>query len=113
MLEPEIADRPGRYQRHDWGLDAPAEWHDVPVGGTLIVEGISSMLEELGDYWDYAVWVECPYDLRLQRGVERDGEAMRSMWTHFWMPAEDAYVEAQRPDLRADAIVDGATPYEL
>jgi uridine kinase len=113
VLEPVLADRPGRYQRHDWGLDAPAEWHDVPVGGTLIVEGISSMLEELGVYWDYAVWVECPYDLRLQRGVERDGVAMRSMWTDFWMPAEDAYVEAQRPDLRADAIVDGSKPYEL
>jgi hypothetical protein len=35
------------------------------------------------------------------------------MWTDFWMPAEDAYVEAQRPDLRADAIVDGSKPYEL
>jgi uridine kinase len=113
VLEPVLADRPGRYQRYDWVVDAPAEWHDVPVAGTLIVEGISSMLDELGAYWDFAVWVECPYELRLRRGVERDGEAMRPTWTDVWMPAEDAYVEAQRPDLRADVVVDGSRPYEL
>src|SRR5690348_3832875 len=52
VLEPLAHDRPGRYQRYDWGHNAPAEWHDVPVGGNLIVEGVSSMREELGTYWD-------------------------------------------------------------
>jgi len=79
----------------------------------VIVEGVSSMREELGAYWDLSIWVDCPYELRLQRGVERDGEPMRSQWTDVWMPEEDAYFRAQRPDRRADLIIDGTRPYEI
>jgi uridine kinase len=110
VLEPLEADRPGRYQRYDWDDDRLAEWHDVAVGGTVIVEGVSSMREELGRYWDLAIWVECPYDTRLERGVARDGEEMRSQWTDVWMPEEDEYFRAQRPDRKADLIVDGTGP---
>lgn len=113
VLEPIRNDRPGRYQRYDWDRDAPAEWHDVPVGGTLVVEGVSSLRDELGVYWDFAIWLECPYEARLRRGVERDGEALRSKWIDVWMPEEDAYFESQRPDRKADLIVDGTKPYAI
>lgn len=113
VLEPLSSDRPGRYQRYDWDEDRLAEWHDVPVGGAVIIEGVSSTREELGTYWDLAIWVDCPYALRLEGGVERDGESMRSYWTDVWMPEEDAYFEAQGPDRRADMIVDGSRPFEI
>ena len=113
VLEPVLHDRPGRYRRYDWDSDRLAEWHDVPVGGTLIVEGVSSLRDELGRYWDLAIWVDCPHDLRLQRGVERDGEALRWKWTNVWIPEEDAYFASQRPDMKADLIVDGTKPYVL
>lgn len=113
VLEPLMSDHPGRYQRYDWGSDRLAEWHAVPVAGTLIVEGVSSMRDELGRYWDYGIWLDCPHDLRLKRGVERDGEAMRSKWTDVWIPEEDAYFNAQRPDKKADLVVDGSKPYEI
>jgi len=113
VLEPILADQPGRYQRYDWETDAPAEWHDVPVGGTLIVEGVSSMRRELGTYWDVAIWVEAPYDVRLRRGVARDGEALRARWTDVWMPEEAEYVAAERPDLRADVVADGTQPFDV
>ena len=112
VLEPVMNDRPGHYQRYDWERDEPAEWRNVPVGGNLIVEGVSSMRDELGTYWDYGIWLECPHD-RLQRGVERDGEAMRSMWTDVWIPEEDAYFRVQRPDRKADLVIDSSKPYEL
>ncbi len=51
--------------------------------------------------------MEAPYDLRLARGVERDGEAMRDTWLKFWIPQEDRYVEDQRPHERADCLVLG------
>ena len=113
VLEPILADQPGRYQRYDWETDAPAEWHDVPVGGTLIVEGVSSTRRELGTYWDVAIWVEAPYDVRLRRGVARDGEALRARWTDVWMPEEAEYVAAERPDLRADVVADGTQPFDV
>ena len=42
----------------------------------------------------YTIWVDCPCEVRLRRGVERDGERMRAVWVEEWMPAEDLYVEA-------------------
>jgi len=113
VLEPLTSDSPGRYPRYDWDSDRPAEWHEIPVGGTLIVEGVSSMRDELGRYWDYAIWLDCPHELRLQRGIERDGEAMRSKWTDVWIPEEDAYFNAQRPDKKADLVIDSSSPYEI
>ena len=113
VLAPLQRNQPARYQRYDWDADELAEWHDVSVGGTLIVEGISSMREELGRYWDFAIWLACPYAIRLQRGVERDGEAMRSQWTDVWMPEEEAYFQAQRPDQKADIVIDSSRPFEI
>jgi uridine kinase len=113
VLDPVLSDRPGCYQRYDWDSDQPAEWHEVRVGGTLIVEGVSSLRDELGRYWDYGIWVELPRALRLERGVDRDGEALRSKWTDVWMPEEDAYFRRQRPDLKADLVIDGSEPYEI
>lgn len=113
VLEPLMNDRPAHYQRYDWDTDKPAEWHDIPVGGTLIVEGVSSIRDELGKYWDFAIWLDCPHDLRLQRGIERDGEAMRSKWTDVWIPEEDAYFTAQRPDKKTDLVIDTSKPYAI
>ncbi|MFD8123187.1 hypothetical protein ACFV3T_19255 [Streptomyces albidoflavus] len=50
--------------------------------------------------------------LRLRRGLERDGAAAEPLWTGEWMPAEDACVAAERPDLAADAVLssDRETP---
>jgi hypothetical protein len=62
----------------------------------------------LRPYFHCRIWVECAYNLRLRRGIERDGEAMRSQWVHIWMPAEDRYVEDERPDTHAHLVVDGA-----
>ena len=113
VLDPINRDELGRYQRHDWPTDRLAEWHDVPVGGFVIVEGVSSMRTELGRYWDLSIWVTCSYAIRLARGIERDGEAKRSQWESVWMPEEDRYVQEQKPELRADVILDGEKPFRL
>jgi hypothetical protein len=44
--------------------------------------------------------------LRLQRGVERDGEQLRAQWEK-WMAAEDQYVHRERPDQSADLVLPG------
>lgn len=113
VLDPLDRDLPGKYQRHDWNSGSLAEWHSVPVGGIVIVEGISSMRTELGPYWDLAVWVTCSYERRLARGIARDGEAKRSQWERVWMPQEDEYVAAQKPEQRADVVVSGEEPFQL
>ena len=108
VLEPLAAGRSARYQRWDWPTDSGAEWIAVPPGVPVLVEGVSSTDVRLPVPWDVTLWVEAPYEVRLARGVARDGEGMREQWVHAWMPSEDAYEAAQRPQDRVDAIVTGA-----
>lgn len=107
ILEPLMENRTARYQRYDWDSESLAEWIDVEAGGVVIAEGVSITRTELDDPWDLTVWVECPYELRLARGLQRDGEGMRDTWVNVWMPEEDRYVAEQQPHERADYVVLG------
>jgi len=107
VLQPLLAGHDACYQRWDWSTDAGAEWHRVRAGSIVLIEGVSSTRSELGDYWDLSIWVDTPRAIRLERGVQRDGEAMRSQWTDVWMPEEDAYIAAQQPAERADLLING------
>jgi uridine kinase len=107
VLDPLLSGQPGRYQRWDWDSNRLAEWHDVPTGGIVIVEGVSSTRVELGTPWHLTIWVDAPEPVRLQRGIVRDGESMRDMWERVWIPGENAYVASQSPQTRADLVIDG------
>jgi hypothetical protein len=52
--------------------------------------------------------VEAPPDLRLERGIRRDGEAMRGHWLRF-RDDEDRLHALERTRDRADVLVDGVT----
>jgi len=108
VLEPLRSDKPGRFQRYDWDNDQLAEWHEIPIGGIVIVEGIYSTRRELSEFYDLKIWVECPRDLRLARGIQRDGEDARPVWEQDWMPAEDLYLKTHKPFDYADLIIDGS-----
>jgi hypothetical protein len=54
-----------------------------------------------------AIWIETPREMRLERGIERDGESMRPAWDR-WMAEEDAFYARDRTRERADLIVDGS-----
>ena len=105
VLRPLLAGRPGRYQRWDFDRNVGAEWHTVPVGVPVIVEGVSATDERLGVPWDFTIWVEVPYEVRLARALERDGPERMDRWLTDWMPSEEAYAAAQRPKERVDVLV--------
>ena len=105
VLAPLAAGRPARYERWDWSSDASAGWAAVPVGVPVVVEGVSSTDVRLGVPWDVTLWVDVPAEVRLARALARDGEGMRDQWIAAWMPEEDAYEAAQRPQDRVDAVV--------
>ncbi|MDN5770033.1 MAG: hypothetical protein L0H24_03970 [Microlunatus sp.] len=107
VLFPLASGRPARYQRWDWATHTGAEWHDVPVGVPVIVEGVSSTDVRLGVPWDLTMWVEASYEVRLARVMSRDGPQWLDRWLTDWMPSEDAYEAEQRPRQRVDLIVDG------
>ncbi|MEH7414989.1 AAA family ATPase [Neobacillus drentensis] len=105
VIEPISQEKPARYQRYDWKKDQLVEWHDVPIGNIVIIEGVYSSRNELASYYDFTVWVDCPREIRLARGLERDGENARDIWEKNWMIAEDLYVKEHRPQNRADLVV--------
>jgi uridine kinase len=107
VLAPLESGQQARYQRYDWPTDDLAEWHEFQSSGAVIIEGIFALRKELSGYYDLRLWVDCPRDVRLQRGLMRDGEAARSQWENDWMKEEDRYVAEHLPHRRAHRIISG------
>jgi uridine kinase len=107
VLKPLSEKKPARYQRYDWESDQLAEWHYVPTARVVIIEGMYSLREEFSNYYDFKIWIETPYDIRLERGIERDGEEARNMWVGNWMIAEDVYKRKCKPYETADLVIRG------
>lgn len=112
LIDPLLAGRPARYQRWDWDSDRGAEWHDVPPGRPIMIEGVSSRRRELRVPWALTIWVDAPRPVRLARALERDGPELLSRWLDDWMPSEDAYVAREDPVAHVDLVVDGTRAAE-
>jgi hypothetical protein len=97
--------RPGRFQRYDWSTGRFAEWVDVPVPAVLLIEGCGAGRRAGDPVVSLRVWVEAPAELRLARGLARDGEAARAHW-EAWMVAEQRHFAEQRSRQHADVLVD-------
>ena len=96
----------GRYRRYDWAREKPAEEHVVDPVDVLVVEGVGSGNAAYADAITVLVWVEVPADVRLERGLARDGEHMREQWVR-WAAQEQAMFAEHRTRERADVVVDG------
>ena len=107
VLGPMGRGEPVRYQRWNWVERRLGEWVDVPGSDVVIVEGVSSSRVAVKERLTLAIWIETPREMRLRRGIERDGESMRQAWDR-WMAEEDAFYACDRTRERADLIVDGS-----
>ncbi|WP_182113681.1 MULTISPECIES: uridine kinase [unclassified Actinotalea] len=111
LLAPLAAGRPARYQRYDWEAGRFAEWRDVPVARALVLEGCGAAPAAVGARASLVIWVEAPADVRLARGLARDGEAMRDEWLR-WMGREAVHFAREGTRERADVVVDGTRPLD-
>ncbi len=94
-----------RYRRYDWAAERlREEWELLRRPEVLVVEGVGSAgLRDL----TLAVCVHAPEALRLERGLLRDGEALRPQWER-WMADEDRFFEDGTALRGVDVHVDGA-----
>ena len=106
LLRPLAEGEPGSYRRYDWHLAEFAETVTVPPADLLVVEGVGSGSSKVADVVTVLVWVEAPHDLRMRRGIDRDGEAFAPYW-EAWARAEDEVFARERTRDRADLIMDG------
>ena len=108
IVEPLAQGQPGRYRRYDWHAAALAEEVAVPASEVVVLEGVGAGHVGYADRVSVLVWVEAPQDVRLRRGIERDGPALEPQW-HRWLVAEQDLHRAERTRERADVLVDGVT----
>jgi hypothetical protein len=108
VLRPLAEGRPGAHHRYDWhaGRFDP-DPVVVPVPEVLVVEGCGSAPRALDPWRTRRIWVEAPDDLRLARGLARDGTAMAADWQR-WLATEAAAFAAEDTRARCDLAVDGA-----
>jgi uridine kinase len=108
VLGPLAEGRPGTYQRYDWDARRfRPEPVLVPVPEVLIVEGCGSSPRDVDPWVSLRIWVEAPRELRLMRGIERDGAGLTELWIQ-WQAREAAVFAAEDTRARADLRVNGA-----
>ncbi|ACQ80615.1 conserved hypothetical protein [Beutenbergia cavernae DSM 12333] len=105
VLDPMAAGRAGRYRRFDWAAGAYAEWHDVPRRPALVVEGCGAAPRAVDGVASLVIWVEADDELRLARGLERDGTDAEEHW-RAWMRDERRLAEREGTGERADVVLD-------
>jgi uridine kinase len=104
-LEPLAAGTPARYRPTRWGGADRAPVRIEPAD-VVILEGVTASREAFQPFLAYSIWIETPRELRLQRGLERDGADAKARWEQ-WMEAEDRYAEREQPAERADCVLSG------
>lgn len=67
---------------------------------------LQSRRRKFRPYLAYSIWIETDRQLRLRRGLARDGDGAREQWRK-WMAKEDRYVESERPAEHADIVIRG------
>ena len=112
ILDPLSRGEPARYRVYDWHAKRFGdEWHALAVPDVLVVEGVTTTRRAVRAQLSLGVCVLAERDLRLARGIERDGEGLRPEWVR-WMAAEDAHFAEDETVEHVELLVDGAPDVE-
>ena len=110
VLTPLLSGADARYQVRDWANDEFGTsldgWKAVAWAPLVILEGVTCTRLAAANRLAYTIWVEAPEDLRLQRGLGRDGTDHRQLWL-TWMAEERDTFAADGTRARADLRVSG------
>ena len=109
VLDPLLREEHAEYRAFSWELQEQLPTaRRIQPEGVIVIEGVCALHVLFRDAYDLRIWVEAPRELRLARGVARDGEQARKTWEEKWLPSEDRYVERDDPISAADLIVAGS-----
>ncbi len=74
-----------------------------------MIEGVGVASRWARPYAGLVVYVDAPWEVRVARGIARDGEAMRAEWER-WQAAEAPLLAAEGTREAADVVIDGTQP---
>lgn len=111
VIVPLLHGEDAEFQVRDWAGDefgdGLGERKRVPWAPVVVIEGVSCSRSAIADALACRVWVDAPFEERLRRGIERDGETHRELW-HRFMAEEERFFMNDRTRERADIIIDGS-----
>jgi uridine kinase len=110
VLTPLLRGQDAVYQARDWTDwygDSLGEWKTQPWAPTVIFEGVTCTRRETIGRLAYAIWVDAPASVRLERGLARDRSyaGAEQLWRK-WMAEEDDFFRADGTRARADLTID-------
>ncbi len=108
VLEPLRQNHVAHYQKFDWQANQLGQWETLEPCYVMILEGVSASRSEFRRYLSFSIYIETNRELRLKRGIERDGEEMLLLWQQ-WMVEEDEYMLRDQPQKYADLVLSGNT----
>ncbi len=111
VLDPLLTGETVVFDGWDWAAKVSRPGRTLNPTGVIIVEGVCALHQMFRDDLSVRVWVDTPADVRLARGVARDGESSRSTWLDVWMPNEAAYIDGDDPVSCAHLVIDGSRPF--
>jgi len=106
VIEPLLHNQPATFRPYDWVQRRPGEPIVIAPSDVIVIEGVGATRSAWRDRLALGVWVDTDSDLRLRRGLERDGEELADFWRD-WRIAEDDYVKDEQPQQHADLVVAG------
>ncbi|MGH9080868.1 MAG: uridine kinase family protein [Acidimicrobiales bacterium] len=110
VVKPLLRGKDAHYQVRDWQNDPLGTsldgWKAAPWAPLVIFDGVTCTRRAVTDRLAYRIWVEAPEEIRLARGLARDGEHDRHLWL-AWMRQERDFFVKDRTRERADLYVDG------
>ncbi|WP_062076358.1 uridine kinase family protein [Demequina globuliformis] len=109
VLMPVSAGETGGFEMWDWHRHERTHHIAVPPGPVLIAEGVGVGRRAAREVASLLLWIEAPDDLRLQRGLARDGAHVRHEWM-AWMRDEATHFAAHSTRDHAHVILDGTAP---
>jgi uridine kinase len=108
VLMPLLDGRDAHFQVRDWEGDefgrSLGPWKTAPWTPVVVIEGVTVARREATGRLAYRVWVEAALEVRLRRGLGRDGQSHRELWLD-WQRQEDEFFVVDQPARRADLVV--------
>ncbi|MBM7585792.1 uridine kinase [Bacillus pakistanensis] len=78
----------------------------LPKTCLIIIEGVFLHRREWRDYFDYSVYLDCPWDKRFLRESEQTQKNMAKFENRYWK-AEEYYLKLEDPENGADLVLEG------
>jgi uridine kinase len=104
LLTPWRSGLAGRHPRYDWALGHYTAWAEVAAATAVVVEGCGAASRGIRWAACLTIWVEAAADVRLARGLARDGAGLAEHWRR-WQRAEAEHFAADGTRAAADVII--------